>query len=228
MKQLLLTYCILCFGFHIQAQKFSVSIGSDIPYNHYIGTTLETKNIDFSYQTGILVPPYSGAVLGIIEKLGADEIYTDLLDVAYDFGWMNSLGAYYKFGAQKKWYVGADFRLDYLTAADSSNELIATLTGIDLSILDGFITDGIAVKLRLKMFGIGARVGRSFSISKNNKHHIKTEFSIGKYLSTKSTLTLNGEDFESLNEALDRALWDDVFKKYGYIGGFGIAYSYTF
>jgi hypothetical protein len=72
---------------NVNAQKLNLSIGTDIPYQFFVGAGLETEPIDISYRTGILVPPYSDMILSIIESLGTAEVYINLLDVAYDRGW---------------------------------------------------------------------------------------------------------------------------------------------
>ena len=75
MKKLIFLSFILLLALNANAQSFSATIGTDIPYQHYLGINMELKNIDISYRTGILVPPYSDAILGIIQGLGTDEIY---------------------------------------------------------------------------------------------------------------------------------------------------------
>lgn len=208
-------------------QSFSASIGTDIPYQHYLGINMELKNMDISYRTGILVPPYSDAILGILEGLGTDEVYLNLLDAAYEFGWMNSLGAYYKFGSEKKWYTGAEFRIDYLTASDSPSDLIEAVSGQTLN-RTNFMTRNIELQLGLRIFASGFRFGKSFSLDSGDRHSLKTEFSVSKYIATQSFLQGNGNNLERINEEISRMLWEDVFRTYGYVGGLGLAYSYRF
>lgn len=100
----------LFVSFNAYAQGVGLSIGTDFPYSHYLGFNYELETVDFSYRTGLLVPPYSDAIIVIIDGLGTDEIYINLLEVTYDLGWMNSLGAYFKFGEDKSWYLGPEFR----------------------------------------------------------------------------------------------------------------------
>ena len=214
-------------GFRAFAQNFSFSIGTDVPYQYYLGINSELKNIDFSYRTGILTPPYSDVILDIIERLGTDEIYINLLDASYDFGWMNSIGAYYKFGKLKSWYIGSEFRVDYLTASDTPEDLIEAVSGRSFN-RSNFNNRGAGLKLGLRTFALGIRFGKSFSLSSNKKHYLKTEFSLAKHIATHSILQSNGNDLERINQELDRLLWDDVFKRYGYLGGFGFAYCYIF
>ena len=95
-----------------------------------------------------------------------------------------------------------------------------------------FLFSSIELKLGLKMLATGFRFGKSFTLSSNNKHHLKTEISVNKYIVTQSILELQGFNLglnlENVNKELDRLLWEDVFKKYGYVGGIGFAYSYSF
>lgn len=231
MKQLIFSLIVLIGSLNLSGQKFSLSAGTDIPYQHYLAVNLEMKKIDFSYRSGILTPPYSDAILDIINVLGTDDIYIDLLDASFDFGWTNSIGTYYKFGKKKDWYGGGEIRYDYLTAADAPQNIIQTITGKPINSLN-FLFSSIELKLGLKMLATGFRFGKSFTLSSNNKHHLKTEISVNKYIMTQSILELQGFNLglnlEPINKELDRLLWEDVFKKYGYIGGIGFAYSYSF
>lgn len=227
MKNLVILSILFFLTPKANSQSFSASIGTDIPYQHYLGINMELKNIDISYRTGILVPPYSDAILGIIERLGTDEIYIKLLDVAYEFGWMNSVGVYYKFGSEQKWYAGSEFRFDYLSASDTPAELVEAISGQTIN-RPNFINRNIELKLGLRMLALGLRFGRTFNLGTSNKHFLKTEFSISKHIATQSILQGNGNNLERINQEIDKLLWDDVFKTYGYVGGFGIAYSYKF
>ena len=71
------------------------------------------------------------------------------------------------------------------------------------------------------MVAAGFRFGKSFDLSLNAKHRLKTEISVNKYIVTQPKLELNGLyfglDLEPINKELDKLLWDDVFKKYGYV-----------
>jgi hypothetical protein len=225
-KYLIFLTILLCSFHNIKAQKFSLSLGTDIPYQFYLGATIHTTHIDVSYRTGILVSPYSDAILNIFETMGASEIYINFLEAAYDFGWMNSIGAYYNF-PEKNWYLGCEFRLDYLTAADTNTDIIEAITGRSFIRLNPLI-DEQQVEFSLLMFGLGIRAGKSFHISENKKHQIKAEISLSKYLATQSFLSANNTNAEDINNTLDKLLWENVFKNYGFIGGIGIAYSYTF
>ena len=209
------------------SQGFSVSIGTDIPYQYYISVNKELKAIDISYRTGILTPPYSDAILSILEGFGTDEIYINLLDAAYDFGWMNSFGAYYKFGSKKKWYVGSEFRLDYLSASETPDELIEAVSGQTIN-RPNIANREIELKLGLRTLAIGLRIGKTISMSSNKKHFLKTELSIIKHIGSQSILEGNGNNLERINNEIDKLLWNDVFKPYGYLAGLGLAYNYKF
>jgi hypothetical protein len=212
---------------NVNAQKLNLSIGTDIPYQFFVGAGLETEPIDISYRTGILVPPYSDMILSIIESLGTAEVYINLLDVAYDRGWMNSIGAYYKFPGDRSWYIGAEFRLDQLAAKDSVSDLVEAVIGIPLGTF-GFIQTNPEVDMGLTLYALGIRLGKSFEFFNNKKHRFKTEISIAKHLATQSSLHINGQNAPNMNAILDEILWEDVFKKNGYVFGMGLSYSYTF
>jgi hypothetical protein len=165
MKYLVLSCIIICFGFNIKAQQVSLSVGTDIPYQHYLCTGIKTTSLDISFRTGVLLPPYSDVILSFMEGLGANEIYTKILGEAFDFGWMNSMGAYYRFSENKSWYVGGEFRLDYLTAAKTSSEQIENVTERIFSI-NNRMTNDQELELGLVLYALGVRIGKSFSIFK--------------------------------------------------------------
>ncbi len=41
----------------LKGQEYSLGIGTDIPYQSYLGFNVATQHIDFNYRTGILPPP---------------------------------------------------------------------------------------------------------------------------------------------------------------------------
>ena len=231
-SSVLLNLCFLLIFFissakYLNAQKISAQLGTDIPYQHYIGVNLEIEKVDFSYRTGILIPPYSNTILDIIEGLGTAEIYIRLLESSYDFGWMNSLGAYYKFGQNRSWYAGVEFRYDYLTAIDTPEDAVEAATGRNIN-RAGIIQRELDLELALRMYAVSARVGKKLQLFKSLHHHLKIEVSAGKHLATQSILKGNSNNLSWVNDELDRLLWEDVFRPYGYIGGLGIGYTFTF
>ena len=126
----------MLFSLSASAQKISKSIGTDIPYQHYAAVSFHTENIAVSYRTGLLLPPYSDLALNVIEGLGTEEVYIDLVESSFDFGWMNSLGVYYKPGRGKSWYLGPEFRLDHLAVSNTSYEIIEVITGESIDASD--------------------------------------------------------------------------------------------
>jgi hypothetical protein len=205
------------------AQNITFSAGIDVPIQHYLGVNLETKNIDLYYRTGVLIPPFSNTILKILKKLGTEEIYINLLDASFDFGWMNSIGASYKFGNNKRWYFGSEVRFDYLSAADTPEDLLEAAIEKPVNI---YRTKKNKIELGLNMFATGFRFGRLFNIDKQNRHYFRIEILFSKYVSTQSFLRINDKYPERLNNELNKILWQDVFKNYGYAGGIGFAYSF--
>ncbi len=227
MKYLISLIFIATLSLNAKSQDLGISVGTDLPYQHFLGVALQTKPIDVYYRTGILIPPYSNIILGIIEQLGTNEIYTRILKSTYEFGWMNSLGVCYKFGKQKKWYGGPEFRLDYLTASKTPSDLIGAVVGKQISIVNNpFIK--INTELGLIMYAFGVRFGRSFVFGTSSQYSFNLELSVYKNIETQSILSINNQQTGELNELLDQLLWKDVFKKYGYIGGIGISFKYSF
>ena len=214
--------------FSSNAQNTSLSIGTDFPYQHYVGITYQVRNFEFSLKTGVLVPPYSDIIINELGNFGTDQTYISILSSTYDFGWMNGIGVHYNFGKKKNWYAGPEFRYDKLTASDAPADLIESVTGLkfNTNFTSGFTqTDA---NLGMNMYGLGIRLGRKLFFGEGNRHCIKIELSAYKYISTQSVLTINEKTADKINTRLDALLWDKVFKTYGYIGGLGISYNYTF
>lgn len=227
MKYLLSLVVIATLSLNVKSQELSISAGTDFPYQHYLGISLQSPNTEFYYRSGVLVPPYSDIILGTIEKLGTAEIYINILESAYDFGWMNSLGASFSFGKEKKWYAGPEFRLDFLTASHTPADQVESLLGRPIiSIINPIIE--LNTELGLTMYAAGLRLGRSFVFGDIDQYSFNIELSFAKHIETQSLLTLNDQHTGELNKLLDGILWEDVFKKYGYIGGVGISFRYSF
>ena len=242
-RSLFFYLALTTFIFHhtvCKAQEFSLQIGTDIPYQHYLSANLQVGSVQFSYGTGVLVPPYSDAILALIQGLGVDEIYIDLLDASFQFGWMNQVGVSYVFGKQKRWHAGLECRFDLLTAADTPADLFEAATGEDFQTPNGgTFSSGnmsgapnkpsdIQVQLGLSLFAAGVRVGYTHPLSKTAHHFLRAEFSFAKHFGLESRLIVNGNMSEDINSLLDDYFWDDVFKDYGMLGGLGIAYLYKF
>lgn len=205
----------------------SLMMGTDIPYQLNIGAAYDTNMIRVYGRSGVLIGPYSTLTLSIIEMLGTDEAYIALLESSYQFGSMNSLGVQYKFGKNKLWQVGTEFRFDYLFASETPKELIDAITDESL-ISVGPMALERSIQMSLMTYAIGMRIGREFVIEKNNRHSLLIELSVFKHFSTVTRAYLDGEYAERLTNSLDTLLWEDVFLPYGYLGGIGIQYKYAF
>ena len=218
-----LLICMASFSVTTEAQQLRFAVGTDVPYQYYVGATWQQKAVDVSFRTGVFTSPYSTLVLNTIEGFGVDEEYISLLDATYNLGWMNSLGMYIKIGKHKRWYVGPEFRLDRLTASDAPVDLIESLTGQPV-IVGSRGNRNPEARLGLTLFATGMRVGRSFNIG--TRHQIRTEFSFSKYISSTSTLSVESAGENNTNEILGRLLWEDVFKPYGFVGGLGVSFGF--
>ncbi len=212
----------------IDAQKFGISFGTDIPYQHYAGVNLQYEHTDYGFRTGILAKPYSGMILNLLEAFGTEDVYINMLESAFRFGWMNGLGASYKFGRNKNWYAGPELRFDFLTASDTPTELVEAATGESILNLYPRFRDGIDIRLGLVMYAAGIRMGRTFQLGENKDHYWVIELSAFKHYATQSLLEINDREADRLNSIVDELLWEDVFKEYGYYGGAGISYNYVF
>lgn len=228
MKNCFILFLVSLFSTFISAQKMKVQIGTDIPYQFYAGVDYSVhSNVGLSLRTGLLTPPYSTVIINAIEGFGADPLLSEILQYTFNLGWMNALSSYYKFGNKKQWFIGPEFRLDHLIAAETPKTLIEVATG--KSIPTGTRQNPtIQLKMGLTLYAVGFRIGRHFMLDKSNKHFINIEFSASKHIATQTFLSANGLTLVSINAELNQLMWDDVFKLYGYLGGLGVSYGYRF
>lgn len=229
-------YCI-CFLLAVQlfiskvnAQKFSLTAGTEFPYQHYLGVNLNLKDIDFSLRTGLLVPPYSDALIDALEIYDYPDEVQELLKASYEFGWMNSFGVYKRFGKEKQWYVGPEFRVDYLDNATTPAEVFQILfedpSVSGLGLIDPNAQD---IKFSLLTLAFGARVGRSFRLFKDNPSHlISTELAVYRYINIHSKVTIDGNNREVVDELTDELLWNDFYGPHGQLLVLAVSYTYVF
>ncbi len=226
-RTVLFIFLINCL-FTAKAQEANFMVGTDFPYQYYAGVSIESNRLGIAYRTGILAPPYSNAVLFSIGALGVDEIYIDILEPAFQFGWMNGINPYIKLGENQLWYAGPEVRFDYLTSSSTSGDLIESVVGTDIFFWDIYDLTQKDVELSLSMIAAGVRAGRKFLLGEKKRHVLKIELSAFKHIYTHSGLTIDEDEAPELNEKLNTLLWEDVFSKYGYLGGLGISYSFSF
>lgn len=84
----------------------------------------------------------------------------------------------------------------------------------------------INVNLGLNRIASGLQFRKHFNLSSYKTPNKNRGFK-SKFITSQSKLNVNGKNLEMINKELDRLLWEDVFKPYGHIGGFGFSYSYT-
>lgn len=201
-------------------------VGTDVPYQFNLGATYDVGRLRLSVRSGALAGPYSSSTLSILDALGTDDTYIQLLESSYEAGSMNSLGAQLLLGRQKRWQLGVELRFDYLFASDTPEELVETLTGESFPSLGGLGDRDIT--LSLAMYAVGLRFGREFFFGDQRKHSLLVELSGYKHFAIAARLSMNGEYAARLTEPLNALLWEDVFLPYGYLGGLGLNYKYTF
>ncbi len=225
-----LLFFILLFSAQTKAQDLSLTVGTDFPYEHYVGFNVNVKNFDISYRTGFLVPPYSDVLINSLSIYDVDEIYIDLLEKTFDFGWMNSLGVYYRLGKNKQWYLGPEFRFDFFTASTTPVEVVETVIDrSDRRNLVAIDNNTIETEFGLTTLALSLRAGRTFFLVKDNPHHIlNVEIVLHRYIGINSTITIDGTESEVAGDITDELLWENFFKSYGYVPALGVAYTYRF
>lgn len=206
----------------------SILAGTDIPYQFHLGAAFDLQRIRFSVRSGLLTSPYSEGTLAFLDALGTPDVYVQLLEGSYQFGSMNSVGIQYLLGKDSRWSIGAEFRFDYLSASDTSSELIETVTGESIPTGGLLSSKEPEVRLGLLMYAAGLRVGYGIPLGAEKKHEVLIELSAYKHYATQSSTFINDEEASRINDSLNEILWTEVFLPYGYLGGVGISYRYSF
>ena len=212
------------------AQEYSISVGTEFPYQHYLGFNMHVNDLDISYRTGILNDPYSDILIDALSIYDYPDEVLDFLKETYEVGWMNSIGVYKRFGADKQWYLGPEFRLDYLKQQTTPVEVAEAFFDDprldDFEIVDENTED---VELGLLTLAFGVRVGRTFQPIKNNPRHlINAELALYRYIEVHSKVTIDGNNSEIVDELTDELLWQDFFGPHGQFPVLGVSYSYLF
>ena len=212
-----------------EAGSLLVSAGTDVPYQIYMGTSFQHKRLRASIKSGVLVGPYSDLTISLIGAIGTPDVYVSLLESAYDLGSMNSCSVQYMLGKKRLWSIGPELRFDYLTASDTSSDLLEAVVG-DLNAPQGIgiREKELNVQLGVMTYAAGFRIGRDIVLGGSEQHLLHIDLSAYKHIASSSSLILNDEEPEELSAVLDDLLWEDVFRPYGYLGGLGLAYSYRF
>jgi hypothetical protein len=211
-----------------EIERTNLMIGTDLPYQFHIGAEIEQERFKYSIRSGLLVEPYSTVTLSLIEAFGVGESYVRLLESSYQMGSMNSIGVHYFLDEKKRWYLGPELRIDYLMAAETTTEIIQVVTGRTVNAAPIFGFDEPNVRLGIWLHAIGFRGGTSFALDQHERKRVLVEFSLYKHYLSSASLSINGERSDTFSETLDTLLWEDVFLPYGFLGGLGLAYSYSF
>jgi len=227
-KCISLSFLAVLLGSELSAQEYSVTAGTEFPYQHYLGFNVHVNDLDISYRTGILNKPYSDILIDALSIYDYPDEVLDFLKETYEVGWMNSIGVYKRFGKNKQWYLGPEFRLDYLNQQTTPVEVAESFFDDarlnDFEIIDESTED---VEVSLLTLAFGVRVGRTFQPIKNNPRHlINAELAIYRYIEVHSKVTIDGNNSEIVDELTDELLSKDFFGPHGQFPVLGVSYSY--
>lgn len=224
--QLLILICFAISTLEGKSSDLSIGLGTDIPYQFKGELAWKYKSFELSYNTGVLAPPYSDAILSVLGALGTDQIYIDLLEPSFKLGWMNGINPRFYLGRESPWYIGPEFRFDNLNASETSSELIEIVTGQTIP-GSQILNRNREIQMSVLLLSAGLRFGRTISLDENKRHLLRAELSFFKHIRCSTDLQLSDQDLSLTSEALNKLLWEEVFLPYGYHGGLGISYSYT-
>lgn len=225
-QKLIVAGTLLVFSYAVWGKSVQLVLGTDFPYQNYIGVNYPLTDFDIAVKTGVLTPPYSSVLIKMFGAYGAEDTHLQLIDESFRFGWMNTLGVYYKTGKNKQWYVGADIRFDFLTTNEVPESALIEAVDTSLRKYLNFLPFKLNAELSVQLAGAGIRGGKVFQLDESGKHQLAIDISAFKYLYSKSTTKINEREFDIISNYVDDLIWEDVFKKYGYVVGIGISYRY--
>lgn len=174
-------------------------------------------------QAGLLRKPNSTIILNTMEALGTDDQIVDLVESAFQSGWVLEEGVNYKFG---KSYAGIFFQQILLNGEDTPSDLVEILLDEDLTTFPrrrgrtGTLESTLLLDSNL--FQLGLHYGRIFPLQSN--FHLFAEFGLSFNIASNSSLSSTQLELASLDDEIDNLL-SDTYSSYAHIPSitFGLA-----
>ncbi len=216
-----LVYVIFLLGYELNAQerndRHSIGIHWDLPTQ--IGGRYDfnfTNWLSGNIQVGILSEPNTSIILNTLEAFGTDQLTMDLIDNAFQFGFVMKEGVNIHFG---KNYSGIYFQQIYLNGEDTPYDIVEVVLDEDLSQypLLNRRRSGNETSLILdsNLFQFGILFGRRFHL-KEEKSFLFAEIGASLNIGSNSRLSSEVRDFTNLNSEIDDYL-EGIYSDYAFI-----------
>ena len=214
-----------CAGAQARARAFA-TLGTDVPYQYYGGLGVELAPLTLAYRAGLLAAPYPAALTTLLEGIGLDALYADLIDASFDRGWMNTLSVQLAVGRRGCTRLGLDLRHDRVATDDTSFDVVAPVLGPGLAaaLAPPGGEAGVEIRVASRLTGGGLRASHDLTLGRSRRHALRLELSLAKYVGSATTLALDGEENAALSAVAEALLRRDVFGPHGLVGGVGVGY----
>lgn len=191
-------------------------LGTEFPLNYSVGLGSDIDDdFQINLRAGILTKPYDGIILNTLAAIGVDETIKNTVGDAFAYGLALKGGVNYRFAG---FYTGVFYSFYHLTAVDVPTDLINNYFDINLPPISSF--DLIEYKLKSDLHNIGLLIGKTFPI--NEQFEVATEFSVGKTIASKNSLSNTYEKEMLLATEIIHNELNPLFKKYGYLPSLNI------
>ncbi len=210
----------------VYAQRGSLKVIAEVPVQIGVGYEGQlTKRLSIEISAGIMTPPNSSIAVDILGALGTDEDITLMIEDAFQFGAVGTLGCNYNF---KRNYVGGFLQLISLHAGDAPSELIenyfsTSIDGYPAKTRNNTSTEKY-LSLSSTLLQAGVLYGRRFPF-KNQRLELDTEIGVSANIGSQSKLTSGIRNLSALSEEVDAEL-SGYYSRYAYVPSISLALVY--
>ncbi len=186
-----------------------VQLGLRVDYN-------VSSRFSVNIQAGLLRKPNSTMILSTLNTLGVDDLTIDLIESAFESGYVVEEGINYHF---KNNHVGVFLSQVFLSGSDTPSDVTALVFDQDFNtfprrpgrnnatVIDSFL-------LKSNLFQIGVQYGRMFPLS--NGFTILMEIGVSANLGSMNSLDSDQLDLTRLDAQAD-AFFRDLYSNYAFI-----------
>lgn len=210
----------------VDAQQSSLKVIAEIPVQIGIGYEGRiNKRFSVEVSAGLLAPPNSSIIVEVLDVLGTDEQITLIIEDAFEFGVVGTIGCNYNF---RRNYVGGFLQLIGLHAGDAPSDLIESYFSTSIDSYPAQkrtnTTSEKYLSLSSTLWQAGVLYGRRFPL-KNKRLEIDTEFGISANIGSKSNLTSDERNLTALSDAVDTEL-AGYYSNYAFVPSISVALVY--
>ena len=201
-----------------------VKIILETPVQYGVGYTHSFNQIYAGGQVGFLSEPNSTLILGSMQALGVDEIVVDLIENAFQFGWVFELNGGYQF---EKFYAGLFFQYITLSGDETPNDIVELVLDVDLNAfprLNQRVADD-TMTLDSDLTQLGLQFGHNFDFS--DSFFLNTEVALSMNIGSSSSVSSPDRDYSGLSPLMDDYL-KDIYRSYAFVPSITVGFGKRF